>query len=225
MLRLNQISEEKHNFIKKFPLLSIILVFIVSILCLLISLPSMKFFHQDEKNWSEAGKFAFKTFFVERDFIDSDWKAPMGTFGRQNPQIGKYIIGASLWIHGYREFDGVVKWNPKNNLQWHIEQGGYVPSPEELYAARLPIAFLAAGATSLIFLLASLAEQFIHGKSGWVAGSVAAVAFLAHPVIWSSSHRAMIDLPAIFFSVLAITFMTYTLIVYKSGNRRLAVCF
>lgn len=183
--------------------LAAFLVFIFSFLALLIDLPSLKFFHQDEVNWSRVSTYAFGTFFVEQAYTDEGWQAPFNTFGFHNPQLGKYIIGASLWLHNFRTFDGVIKWNSSEDLDWHVAQG-MVPPPEALYAARLPIALLAAGTAVLLFAFGSLLTLAYPRSLSMGMGVVTAVLFLLHPAAWRLGHQAMLDIPALFFTTFAV---------------------
>ncbi len=180
------------------------IVFIFSFLALLINLPSQKFFRRDEVNWSRVSIYSFRTFFIERDFTDSGWGEPFNTFGYYNPQVGKYIIGSSMWLHEFRSFNGVATWEVDKSREWHIDQG-IVPSPEELFAARLPITLLASGVAVLLFILGSLLTASFSRKLSISMGLLTAFMFFLHPIAWQSGHRAMLDLPALFFTTFAMT--------------------
>jgi 4-amino-4-deoxy-L-arabinose transferase-like glycosyltransferase len=175
------------------------------LIVLLINLGSLKFFHNDEANFIRISQFAFPTFFIERDFEDKRWRKHFNGFGRLNPQVAKYIMGSSLWLHGYSSFDGVKSWNGEKDIEWHVEQG-IVPSPGEVYAARLPIAILSAITAMLVGLITfmTLAHYVRSPCIRWLGGLGSVVFFLSHPTIWAYSHRAMLDMPALFFSCLSI---------------------
>lgn len=194
-----------------------LLIFISCESILLIGLPSLKYFHRDEVNWIRISIYSFRTFFIERDFLDEGW-SKYGLFGSRNPQVGKFIIGASLWLHGYRDFEGLVRWEryKHENLKRLIEQG-IAPSSEELYAARVPIAILAAGTASLVFVLAAFAQRAALGANGLLSGILASLSFILHPLIQSSGRRAMLDIPAIFFSTLAMTLAVVSGLAFVRG--------
>ena len=181
-----------------------LIVFIFSFLALVINLPSQKYFRRDEVNFSRVSVYSFRTFFIEKDFTDIGWSKPFNTFGFYNPQIGKYIIGSSMWVHKFRSFNGVAKWNPNKDIKWHIEQG-IVPSPDKLFAARLPIAFLASGTAVLLFVLGSLLTESYSRKLSISMGLLTVLLFFLHPLAWQFGHRAMLDMPALFFTTFAIT--------------------
>ncbi len=177
--------------------------FVIALLFLLPSLSSYDFFHRDEANWIITGRTSFRTFFIDHDFDAPYWSAPMNSFGRYNPQIGKYLIGASLWLRGEREGrKDVVRWNPKRSLAWHIREG-IAPAPAELAAARIPAVLLGAFAVAALVLMVLTVEG---GVAGVIGGYAAAAVFLANPVVRNGARRAMLDIPALAFSLAAILF-------------------
>jgi hypothetical protein len=181
-------------------------IFIILESILLIGLSSLRCFHRDEVNWIRVSIYSFRTFFIDRDFFNEGWSKSFRSWGSYNPQVGKFIIGASLWLHRYRDFEGVVHFEEykHEDLEYLIEQGmGIVPPPEELYAARLPIAILAAGTASLVFALATFAQRSALRGKGLLGGVLASLFFFFHPLIQSFGRRAMLDIPALFFSTLA----------------------
>jgi len=181
-----------------------LLIFIICESILLQGCQSLEYFHRDEANWVRVSIYSFRTFFLEQDYSDQGWSKPFRTFGSYNPQVGKFIIGASLWIHGFRDFDGVIRWNRDKNLKWHIEQG-IVPSLEELCAARLPIAILTAGTALLVLVLATFAQRVLLCGNELLGGILSALFFISHPLIQGWGRRASPDMPATFFSTLAVT--------------------
>jgi 4-amino-4-deoxy-L-arabinose transferase-like glycosyltransferase len=180
-----------------------LVVFVVSCSLLLIDLSSLKYFHRDEINWTRTSIFSFRTFFIDRDFRNPGWSKTFNTFGKQNPQIGKFIMGSSLWLHGYRNFDGVIRWNDREDLTWHTQQS-FFPTAGELYAARLPIVLLASATAFLICIITAYSIRILFHSASLSAGVFASFVFLSHPIAWAYAHRAMIDIPPIFFSTLAV---------------------
>ena len=196
-----------------------LVVFILSFLTLIINLPSLKYFHRDEVNWSRVSIYSFRTFFIDRDYTDEGWEKPFNSFGFYNPQVGKHIIGSSLWLHNFRQFNGVIKWNANENLKWHIEQG-IVPPPDQLFAARLPIIFLTSGTAVLLFVLSSLLTLSYPRKISIGMGLLTAFLFLLHPLTWSLGHRAMLDIPALFFTSFAMTSLVFSCRSFIQGLTR-----
>ncbi len=180
-----------------------LLVFVVFGSFLLIRLPNLRHFHPDEVNWIRVSVYSFRTFFIERDFSDEGWAESFRTFGSYNPHVGKFLIGASLWLHEYRDFEGIIKWQKGKGLQWHIENG-IVPSKETLYAARLPMVFLTAGISSLLFLLSKTIWDYFSVDTGYLPGFLVSVLFFVHPLTPVLGRRTGLDIPAVFFSVLTI---------------------
>ncbi len=195
-----------------------LLLFIASNIAFLRDLPSMDFFHRDEANWIRVSIFSFNTFFIERNYQDDGWSNSFRTFGFQNPQVGKFIIGGSLYLHNYRDFEGVIAWNPDEDLEWHVDQG-VVPPAEERFAARLPVILLASGTVSLVGVLTMIVLSYLLRSRMllFLGGIVAATFFATHPLIWNHGHQAMLDVPAIFFSTLAIFFITVTILRCPKG--------
>jgi len=181
-----------------------IIIFSFCLITLLFRLGTYQYFHSDEANWARVSIFAFDRYFIERDWDDPGWSQSFRLFGKENPQVGKYLMGMSLWAYNYRTFDGVIPWNLKKGLEWHIQEG-IAPSTDMLFAARLPIAILSAGTAALIYLLVVLTLDS-RGANNWpaFAGVAAAVLFITHPTIWQASHRAMVDMPVAFFSTLTV---------------------
>lgn len=179
-------------------------VYSICLTILLFGLGTYQFFHTDEANWSRVSIFSFQKYFIERDWNDPGWLKSFGAYGKENPQVGKYIMGLSLWLHGYRTFEGFRAWNHGEGLQWNIEAGN-APSTDKLFAARLPIALLSAATAALIYLLITQTLEIL-GYTNWpvFAGLIGSGLFMLHPAIWQAAHRAKLDMPAAFFSVLAI---------------------
>lgn len=165
------------------------LVFIAGLLVFLTGLQSYKYVHRDEANWTRVSVFAFRTYFIDRDFDHPDWQSNLNRFGSYNPQIGKYILGASQWAMGYQEYDGIINWQEGNGMQWHIEHG-YIPSEGRLYAARLPVAILASLTVAVMYWFVVMLT-----RGNILAGLVGSLLFTVNPLVLSFARKAMLDLP------------------------------
>lgn len=199
-------------------------IFFVSLFFLLINLPSLRFFHQDEAYFIPVSKFAFSTFFIERDYSDNGWSQSYRTFGKENPQVGKYIMGFSLWLHEYKTFDGIPEWNQGEDLAWHIEQG-FVPGPEELYAARLPVAVSASITATAVGLIAFIALYYLFNNLtiSYLGAILSPLLLLSHPRVWLLSHRAMLDIPALFLSSTTIVFVLLSLLEHNKQHYKRSI--
>lgn len=201
------------------PIAILLLIFILSLLLYLPQLPSYEHFHRDEDSWIAVSIFSFRSYFVDRNFSAPGWSHSFGTFGVHNPTVGKYIMGASLWLHGYHTFRGVDRWHSDQSLEWHIEQD-IAPSPEELYAARLPIVTLTAATATLLALLIYLLKS---DRLGLLGGVIGAGFYLLHDVTVELGRRASTDTPAIFFTILTLVLaqVGYTSFVNQKWRRGL----
>lgn len=192
-------GERRGMAASKWTAITAVFVFVIAWLTFLVNLPSQAVVHRDEANWTRVSLFAFRTFFIDRDFDHPDWAAEFNRFGSTNPQIGKYILGASQWAAGFHDFDGIVDWQQGQGMRWHIENG-YIPGPERLYAARLPVAALGALTAVLTHLIIAL---YLPGGTP-LAGLFAAALFVTAPLAADSARLAMVDMPATAFSLLTL---------------------
>ncbi len=154
-------------------------------------------YHPDEGIWTSGGKFYFEKFFIERDWSYETWDGEkFGSFGDRNPVLGKYIIGASLFLSGTVEEGKDVPGYEFDQLDWDkIKETR--PPEEILRAARLPLKWAGILGTILLFLL-------IRQLSGsWLMGMLAGLVFCLQPHTISFSQKAMNDVFALFFSFLA----------------------
>ena len=160
-------------------------------------------YHGDESNWINTSIFAFQTFVIDRDFSHPDWHRSFRTFGRENPQLGKYIIGSALHYAGFRQYSREpYKYNYRESWRYNQEHGNLPPEPA-IYAARTPIAVLAV-MTSLIIL-----------ALGWYmdslpVGVLASLLFAFNPIATAASQGALTDIPALFFSLASVLWAAWS---------------
>lgn len=149
--------------------------------------------HMDEVGWSRIGIEAVGRL-AHGQWDDLWWLQSHGTFGVENPNIGKYITGGALYLAGIHD-PAAVQWDDKT---------GILPITARV-AARMPAALLFAAMVAAFYALCMM----ITGRL-WLSLAAPALVLL-HP--WSLYHStlAMLDTPALAFLVLAVAFLVYGL--------------
>lgn len=166
-------------------------------------------YHADEGVWIVAGHHYFQLFFIDHDFSQAAWQTErFGLFGAHNPVMGKYLIGAWLYLTGMvnaeSQFPGYDTINEP--LNWTIAYDKR-PFPPILAAARQVMFLLTMVAAGLFFWLSHRLT-----KSNAIA-AVATMLFVLRPLVFRSSQRAMMEMPSLAFTLLALLLM---LIVYTA---------
>ena len=186
-----------------------------AIIITLIMYPFKKpdsYLQQDEFNYSEVGIFAFQAMFIDHQFYHPNWRKPLNTFGCVKPPVGKYIIGASLWLHGYRTYNGPIRIVGEYKTVSEFFASGVYPA-DKLAAARKPTAFFAGLAFLFLGLIAlRLAESLT--ATPWIQAACAFLApilMITNRAVWVSGHRAMGDMIALCFSIIGFYFFLLTL--------------
>lgn len=172
-------------------------------------------YHPDEGVWTAVGKRYFQKFFIERDYSYETWNSyRFGDFGTGSPVVGKYIIGAALFLKGVVDIETVFpgyEFSDSGNWDDIKEQR---PPENALEAARLPIQWMGIFSTLLVFLLTR------ELSNSWLIGLSAGMLFALHPLTLEYSQRAMMDIPLLFFSLM--TLLLASLFLARiMGNRRL----
>ncbi|MEJ5346692.1 MAG: phospholipid carrier-dependent glycosyltransferase [Chloroflexus sp.] len=179
------------------------------------SLDSYRVYHPDETFWIRSGQWTFQKMFIERDFSSIQWTKTytelFSHFGPRNPNLVKIIIGASLYWQGFTDIPK-VSWDWSLSTQANIDAGNAVPRPE-LSAGRYPIVLLTALTAGILFLIGfCFSETF-----GWIYGLFIVGFFLSHPLVEVLGKLAMLDIPAIFFSLVSV-YCAWRGIHYRSGR-------
>jgi hypothetical protein len=164
-------------------------------------------YHPDEGVWIEAGRYYFHTFFIERDWSAETWNSTrFGSFGKPAPPLGKYLFGAALYFNG--QLEGAYQPPPANageGFDWDVASQERPPRPV-LQAARRPVLLLGAlAATVLFYLVEAIAQSTATALS-------ASLFFVLQPLVIRDSGRAMLDMPALFFGLLALLLFVYLLL-------------
>lgn len=194
-----------HISLKRATLLTAIVIGIISFAIFSRDLSSYSFYHGDEGFWIETGKWTVQKFLIERDFSQEQWwSKELRSFGAVNPNFGKLIIGGSLCINQHCHFSGLPKWDFSQPDAWNIKEGHAAPS-DELAIARSAIVLTTALSAIVLFT-----TTVITARWSLLAGIFACIAFLSHPLVVTLGRQVMLDMPAILFSLLAIS------ITYKS---------
>jgi hypothetical protein len=170
--------------------------------------------HGDEGWWIAAGKVSYDLAFRHREPFHPAWQARFGNWGSPNPQLGKYLIGASVSRFAglppvpLESADGSRRLAPHRLFVLASRQAGirraydFTLSREENRAAgQAPPPRILAAARRGVLATALLAAALLWWAAREVAGEAAAALALAgwilHPALADHSVRAMIDVPAL----------------------------
>ena len=108
MLKKNNIQIKYFIWIKEIVIGTV--VFLV-ILTPLIKGLELNEFHADETIWIKSSKY-FKLFWIDKDFFSNQWEEFLSM---DQPPVGKYIIGLSLFLYGkekaFQEVDKIPDWD------------------------------------------------------------------------------------------------------------------
>lgn len=193
-----------------------IAILITTLLIYSRNLASYAHYHMDEGYWIETSKWTFRKFVVERDFSASEWASwQLGNFGRPNPNAAKLLIGGILYLNGYRDFRGLPKWDMSQSKQWNIEHGNAAPV-DELGVARWPMVLMTALVAGMLFMGISLSASNL--LKGIVGGIASVIVFLTHPLVYTLGRQVMLDIPAIFFSVMSMMCAWRVVTTYETSS-------
>jgi hypothetical protein len=168
-------------------------------------------YNTDEGQWIWTTRY-FQLAFLDRQLTGPAWDETYWTLTQ--PMVPRYIMGATIWLSG--------RPLPELDLEHRIDEARgpdrarYLdpstfrderrlaeqrrvprPSPEVLWAARLPMVVVGAGTVALLFAIAA-------ELAGVVAGLVTAASFVAAPFALTLIPRAHSEAPTLFFLVLAL---------------------
>jgi hypothetical protein len=185
-----------------------------SALCLLFTanLGTFDLIHPDELFWMPTGRHAFQLFFIDHQYSDPFWYDFGNYFLAYHPQIGKFLIGASIAAAGIPEipFQG-LDWS--QSIAWNIQHGFHL-NPAALLAARLPVAIMAVVACLALYWLNVMVAS-------WWQGLLAAVWLASNSAMLTLGRWAMLDVPALCFSLLTIALVVRVVQALRSGQNSL----
>jgi len=180
----------------------------------LTRLDDLEYYHGDENTWIALSTQSFQLFFVQHDFSNPFWSKEYSSWGSYQPQVGKYLIGAGTALAGYRDIP-LIWFHFDQSVAWNIEHG-IIYDSAIVQAARMPIALMGAASCLLFYWLVTLIADWRHGL-------LAVVALIGMRLIVTSSRRAMIDTPALFFSLLALVCLVYLLRAIQADKHKAAL--
>jgi Dolichyl-phosphate-mannose-protein mannosyltransferase len=177
--------------------------------------------HEDEVYWI-GSTYYYHLAFVERDWTSTDWQLLPA---RENPPLGKYVMGAALHLRGrmiesldllgsfYLMFANTPgawgtgeAWTKRNRVAMRVD-----PDLAQSVLAQNPIPLdqfdLQASRQTMCFLavLAAIGLYVIGLRCGSrYGGLVSAILFGLHPIVIPAYTLAMIDMVALCFSILFI---------------------
>lgn len=157
-------------------------------------------YHIDEGWWVASGDYYFQKLFVAHDISAATWESnPYGAWSTPAVPVGKYLMGLGVALVG----EGGQHTQPPTlyHVSASFEENraaGAVAAPRPLVAARRVVALLTIATALLVTLLA----QWLYGRP-WAAG-LAGLLFLFDPLSRYAGQRAMVDMPALCFSLLTL---------------------
>lgn len=189
--------------------------------------------HVDEVYWIGSAYY-FDLAVLRGELDHPDWRLLPA---RENPPIGKYLIGAALYAGGIRveTLDALGSyyltfwdWGEGEDrakrqavvdrmtpgVERAVRRAAYRPiHPAELYIGRALVMVLGFGS---VLGVASIGRAC----SGRTTGAIAALAFASHPIIILAYMRTLVDIIALFFSIMAVRLLLATLRPAFGGPRR-----
>ena len=172
-------------------------------------------YHPDEGVWVVASKHYFQKFFLDKDYSPSTWEDPkFGDFGKRNPVLGKYLYGAWLFADGTVDRNTTFPdYDFKSPEDW-VTFWELKPADKYLASGRKLAKWLGVMCTILLFLLVR------ELTNSWLVGSITASLFILQPITFIQSSRVMMDIPVMFFSLIAL--LTAAICYKNFGSRRLS---
>ena len=181
------------------PTLSVFRAFIfIAVLTLFLfifiqAMPSVTF-HYDESHWIHTS--VYLEIFTSEEASSPFWGENYWTLTQ--PPVTRYIIGINRKLMGFEPSQLNKAWDFAASDEENIALDR-MPSPELLFASRLPMAILAAISGSIIF-------GILWYRSGLLAGGIFTLFFGSSAYLKNLLTRAMGESPLMFFIVLATLF-------------------
>lgn len=168
-------------------------------------------FHGDESHWTHFGAKYFDLFFLQRAFDDRNWHTTMGI---DQPQIGRYLVGMSIWLSGGEpllekayhssvyDFGKTKDWNFKH---------GRASSMDIIAPVRTMMAVFGFCTCLLIYFIGA---RLVNPESGFLAGILLGF----NPLLLLQSRRAMTDAPLLFFMTAVVALLPALLYCYRQKH-------
>ncbi|TWU57721.1 hypothetical protein [Rubripirellula reticaptiva] len=180
--------------------------------------PPVDRFHEDEVYWVGSAYY-YDLAFVERDFGHKDWQLLPA---RENPALGKYLIGATLHATGrriatpdilgsfYLMFANMPgAWGTNEAFEKRRQVAIRVDptiAEQVLRGEQLPIEDSDLRTVRRLMCLIGILAAIGIIVIGWqcdrvISGLVASTLFAVHPIVVDAYSHAMIDIVAVCFSI------------------------
>jgi hypothetical protein len=150
-------------------------------------------FHGDESEWISAGRY-FKFIFLDHDVSSTVWRPSW--LNRDQPPIGRYVIGAITWATGTNpsQLNRTYDWDKDYDANL---QEGRVPGPNLLGPVRRTMAMIGALAVVVLFVVGRLI-------GGSLAGAGAGLFATFSPLLQTYFVQARTEALLAFLSIVAL---------------------
>ena len=156
-------------------------------------------FHGDESEWIHNGRY-FRFMFIDRDYSSSVWR--VSWVNRDQPPVGRYIIGAIIWASGTDPSKVNRSYAWERDLEAN-RQEGRIPGPELLMPVRRTMAVFGAFAIVLLFVAGRMIGGIVTGA---VAGLIATASPLLQLYFAQARTESLLALFTVTGFVLVLTF-------------------
>ena len=164
-------------------------------------------FSVDESRWIATSRYFWITF-VDGDVFGPAWQP--GYLVLTHPPVARYVIGGGLALQGWSPDELNGRYDTDRSRDFN-HRAGNIPSRELLDAARRVVLVFAVGATMLLYPIG-------RSLAGPLAGAIAVVLALAHPLLATLWSRALAESVLAFFCLLAV-WLTIRLASTPGGGR------
>lgn len=170
------------------------------------NLKTYRTYHGDETYWIRSGQWTFQKMFVEKNYSSELWSKEygrhFGSFGPRTPNAAKLIIGGALHLFGYTTIPLPITWDWNESFEENIKKGNAIPVAE-LIVARQAIVLVTAMTAGFLFII-GFHLPMSQRQYSWITALLITGVFLSHPYVARLGKQAMIDMPMILFSIIAI---------------------
>ncbi len=164
-------------------------------------------FSVDESRWISTSRYFWITF-VDGDLLGPAWQPNYLVL--THPPVARYVIGLGLALQGWSPDELNGRYDTDRSRDFN-RQAGNIPGRDLLDAARRVVLVFALAATLLLYPIG-------RSLAGPLAGAVAVLLALAHPLLATLWTRALAESVLAFFSLLAI-WLAIRLAAFVGGNR------
>jgi len=112
------------------------------------------------------------------------------------------IIGGALHLFGYTTIPLPITWDWNESFEENIKKGNAIPVAE-LIVARQAIVLVTAMTAGFLFII-GFHLPMSQRQYSWITALLITGVFLSHPYVARLGKQAMIDMPMILFSIIAI---------------------